>query len=97
MPSNSPAGADATETRVEAETRVKANPIAQAILNQSWWDTGDAIRYFGAIDGEVLPNEAGVGERIAKLQQGYTAASRWKLLIDDFDQQDLCSPYEIFN
>jgi hypothetical protein len=90
MPSSSPAGADTTETRVEA------NPIAQAILNQSWWDTGDAILYFGAIDGEVLPNEA-VVEIIAKLQQGYTAAAGWKLVIDDFDQQDSCLPYKIFN
>jgi hypothetical protein len=97
MPSSSPAGADATKTRVKTETRVEANPIAQAILNQSWWYTGDdAIRYFGAIDGEVLPNEY-VVEIIAKLQQGYTAAAGWKLVIDDFDQQDLCLPYKIFN
>jgi hypothetical protein len=37
-------------------------------------DTGDAIRYFGAIDGEVSPKEA-VVERIAKLQKGYTSAT----------------------
>jgi hypothetical protein len=60
------------------------NVNAGAILTQSWWDTGDAIRYFGAIDGEVSPMEAAV-ERIARLQRGYTTATRWKLVIDDFD------------
>jgi hypothetical protein len=79
---------------------VVANPprnvAAEAILTQSWWDTGDAIRYFGAIDGEVSPKEA-VVERIARLQGGYTTATGWKLVIDDFDQQELCSWHEVFN
>jgi hypothetical protein len=65
------------------------NVTAEAILTQSWWDTGDAIRYFGAIDGEVSP-KAAVVERIARLQRGYATATGWKLVIDDFDQQELC-------
>ncbi len=72
------------------------NSTADAILTQSWWDTGDAIRYFGAIDGEVSPMEA-VVERIARLQRGYTTATGWKLVIDDFDQQELCSRHEAFS
>jgi hypothetical protein len=50
------------------------NVTAEDILTQSWWDTGDAIHYFGAIDGEVSPNAA-VVERIARLQRGYTTAT----------------------
>jgi hypothetical protein len=72
------------------------NLTAIAILTQSWWDTGDAICYFGAIDGEVSPMEA-VVERIARLQRGYTTATGWKLVIDDFDQQELCSRHEAFS
>jgi hypothetical protein len=36
----------------EERVRVQPNPTpiaAQAVLDQSWWDTGDAIRYFGAM------------------------------------------------
>jgi hypothetical protein len=73
----------------------RPNVNADAILTQSWWDTGDAIRYFGAIDGEVSPMEAVVG-RIARLQRGYTTVTGWKLVIDDFDQQELCSRHEAF-
>jgi hypothetical protein len=65
-------------------------------LNQSWWDTGNAIQYFGTIDGEVSPNKA-VVERIVKLQDGYTAAAGWKFDINDNDQHDLGLLYEIFN
>ncbi len=79
-----------------AQVEANPNPIAQAILNQSWWDTGDAIRYFGAMDGDVSPKEA-VEERILKLKRGYATSTWWKLAIDDFDQQDLCSPHERFN
>jgi hypothetical protein len=87
MPSSNPE-AETTETRV----KVNLNPIAQAIMNQSWWDIGDAILYVGTIHGEVSPKEE-VVERIAKLQKGYTSATRWKLVIDNYDQQDLlCLP-----
>jgi hypothetical protein len=82
--------------QVKANPNMNPNPIAQAILDQSWWDKGNAIRNFGAIDGEVSPKEA-VEERIAKLQRGYATATGWKFDIDDFDQQDLCSPHEKFN
>jgi hypothetical protein len=79
-----------------AQVEANPNPIAQAILNQSWWDAGDAIRYFGSMDGDVSPKEA-VEERILKLKRGYATSTGWKLAIDDFDQQDLCSPHERFN
>jgi hypothetical protein len=36
-------------------------------------------------------------EIIARLQRGYTTATGWKLVIDDYDQQDLCSRHEAFN
>jgi hypothetical protein len=72
------------------------NVTAEAILTQSWWDIRDAIYYFGAIDGEVSP-KAAIVERIARLQRGYTTATGRKLVIDDFDKQDLCSRHEAFN
>jgi hypothetical protein len=72
------------------------NVNAGTILTQSWWDTGYAIRFFGAIDGEVSPMESVVG-RIARLQRGYTTATGWKLAIDDFNQQELCSRHEAFS
>jgi hypothetical protein len=98
-PSNNPdvETTDATaETRVEQVIPIGVNPIAQAIANQSWWDTGDAIRYFGAVDGEGSPKEA-VETRIEKLQKGYASSTGWTLVLDDFDQQDLCSKHDIFN
>jgi hypothetical protein len=48
------------------------------------------------MDGDVSPKEA-VEERILKLKRGYATSTGWKLAIDDFDQQDLCSPHERFN
>jgi hypothetical protein len=33
---------------------------------------------------------------IARLQRGYTTAIGWKLVIDDFDQQELCLRHEAF-
>jgi hypothetical protein len=89
------------EAVATAETRVRVQPnptpiTTQAVLDQSWWDTGDAIRYFGAIDGGVSPREA-VQNRIEKLQRGYTTATGWKLDIDDLDQQELCSLHKISN
>jgi hypothetical protein len=82
--------------QVKANPNMNPNPIAQATLDQSWWDTGNAIRCFGAIDGEESPQEA-VEEIIAKLQRGYATATGWKLAIDDYNQQDLCLPNERFN
>jgi hypothetical protein len=85
---------DAETTEATAETRVRAdpnttdpivNPIAEAIANQSLWDTGDAIQYFGAVDGAVSPKEA-VETRIEKLQKGYISSTGWTLVLDDFDQ-----------
>jgi hypothetical protein len=61
------------------------NATAKAILTQSRWDTGDAIRYFCAIYGELSP-KVDVVERVARLQRGYTTATGWKLVIDDYDQ-----------
>ena len=50
------------------------NVTAEAILTHSWWDTRDAIHYFGVIYGEVSSKEAVVA-RIARLQRGYTTAT----------------------
>jgi hypothetical protein len=56
----------------------------------------DAIRYFGAVDGEGSPKVA-VENRIEKLQKGYASSTGWTLVLDDFfDQQDLCK-HDIFN
>ena len=54
-------------------------------------DTGDAMRHFGAMDGEVSAKEV-VKKRIEKLQQGHATATGWKRTIDDFDQQEFCVP-----
>ena len=52
-----------------------SNVSAEATLTQSWWDTGDVICYFGAIDGEVSPKAVIV--EIARLQRGYTTGAGW--------------------
>jgi hypothetical protein len=63
------------ETEIETEVEANPDPIAQVIfLNQSWWDTSDAIIYFGAIDGEVSPTEA-VENRITRPQRGHASAT----------------------
>jgi hypothetical protein len=38
-----------------------------------------------------------VEKRIKQLQKGHATTAGWKLTIDDFDQQELCSQHEIFN
>jgi hypothetical protein len=90
-PSNNP---DAETTQATANPMdpidpIVLNPIPQAIANQSWWDTGDAIRYFGAVDGELSPKEA-VEKRIEKVQKGYASSTGWTHVLDGFDHQDLC-------
>ena len=40
------------KSRAEKQANLP-KPRAQAILNQSWWDTGDAIQDFGVREGEV--------------------------------------------
>jgi hypothetical protein len=57
-----------------AQVEANPNPIAQAMLNQSWWDAGDAIRYFCSMDGDVSPKEA-VEERILKLKRGHATST----------------------
>jgi hypothetical protein len=91
-PSNSPVAL----TELEAQVEANLDPIAQAIIDQSWWDTGDAVRYFGALDGELAAKET-VEKRIEQLKKGYSNATGWKRTIDDFDHQELCSKHEIFN
>jgi hypothetical protein len=84
------------EAQAQADTNPEPDPTAQAAaLDQSWWGTGNAMRYFGAIDDEVSPKEA-AEKGIKKLQKGHANATGWKLTIDDFDQQELCSDHDIF-
>jgi hypothetical protein len=46
---------------------------------------------------EVTP-KAAVVEIIARLQRGYTTgATGWKLVMDDFDQEEMCSRHEAFS
>jgi hypothetical protein len=49
-----------------------------------------------ARSGEASAKDA-VIERIERLEKGLSTATGWKRVIDDFDQQDLCSPHEAFN
>jgi hypothetical protein len=46
--------------------------------------------------GEASAKDAAI-ERIERLEKGLSTATGWKRVIDDFDQQDLCSPHEAFN
>jgi hypothetical protein len=49
----------AAQAQAQADANPEPDPMAQeAMLDQSWWDTGDATRHFGAIDDEMSPREA---------------------------------------
>ena len=47
------------------------------------------------MEKQVTPKVA-VETRIERLQSGYSTADGWKLLVDDFDQQDSCTRHEHF-
>jgi hypothetical protein len=64
------------QAQAQADANPEPDPMAQeAMLDQSWWDAGNATRHFGAIDDEVSPREA--VEKHAKQQH----AMKRKLLL----------------
>lgn len=82
------------------------NKKAAAILQKTYWDSLEAMKLFKELQGEKTnecTNEeddlvmAVIERRIGRLSKGIGMASGWKLVLDDFDQNDLCSAYNIFN
>ena len=68
------------------------------ILGFSYWESTEAWQLFGTrgpMHNDDL--EAIVERKIQSLMKGYTQPEGWKQVLDDFDQQKLCSAYDIFN
>jgi hypothetical protein len=58
MPPQDVIGMPSSIPKAVLEAEANPNLLADAILNQSWWDTGDSIKYFGSADGEASPKES---------------------------------------
>jgi hypothetical protein len=67
------------------------------VKNESYWDQSEAKLVFGqsGLDEENVYET--VEKRIERLSQAAHSAMGWKTVLDDFDSQDLCMTYEIFN
>jgi hypothetical protein len=84
---------------------IKPSPRATEIANQSYWESPEAHALFYEIKKGVgvgdesdlmLPRDC-VEERIKSLKQPLAGAHGWKLVVDDFDANELCSASDVFN
>ncbi len=48
-------------------------------------------------NGDLLFPREYVEGRIERLKQGFATAHGWKLVVDDFDAKEICTPNDIFN
>ena len=68
------------------------------LFTDTYWESPEALRLFcpNILDEEdsALPV---IQRRIERFKQGYATAEGWKLVLDDFDQNKLCSAFDIFN
>ena len=82
---------------------IKPNPTARAIANQTWWELPEAHVLFCDVkrragdNGNLLFPRENVEGRIERLKQGFATAHGWKLVVDDFDAKEICTPNDIFN
>jgi hypothetical protein len=75
---------------------------AEAIKNQSWWDSTNAFSLFGELqiddeEDDARDLKAFVRKQVDRLRRGNTTAEGWKLTVDDLDAKDICSAHDIFN
>jgi hypothetical protein len=85
-------------------TDIKTSPRAREIANKSYWESPEAHALFCEIKNGVgvgdesdvmLPRDC-VKERIERLKQPSAGAHGWKLVVDDFDANELYSATDIF-
>ncbi len=65
--------------------------------NESYWDQSEAKLLFGQIGLDEENVYETIEKRIERLSQAAHSPMGWKTVLDDFDSQDLCTTYEIFN
>ena len=77
------------------------NPIEEEIKNYTYWNSGKASSTFGYFDpkdnGQKLkPIEEIVTERMMRMREGYKAFNGWKHNIEDGDELNVCTHFDIF-
>ena len=68
------------------------------IWTDTYWESPEAIRLF--CTSTNIENDSAlpvVQKRIERFQRGFTQPDGWKLVLDDFDQNNLCTSFDIFN
>jgi hypothetical protein len=82
---------------------IEPNQVARAVISQSWWESSEAHTLFCHVqrnigeNGDYLFQQEYVETRIERLKNGFATAHRWKLVVDDFDAKDICTPNNTFN
>ena len=72
----------------------KVNSNADVILSQILWDSPEAKCWFGSREkDEIVENT--MFKRIQTLKQAYTTASGWIIVVNDNNQTDMCTAYDI--
>jgi hypothetical protein len=84
---------------------IKPSPRATEIANESYWESTEVHALFCEIKNGVgvgdksdvmLPRDC-VEERIEQLKQPSAGAHGWKLVVDDFGANELCSATDIYS
>ena len=73
-------------------------PLSRRLQLETWWDSPEAYRLFKEVaqnPDDTRSLQDIVEERMVRFQMGHTSAQEWKLLVDDFDNQSLCSAFDI--
>jgi hypothetical protein len=84
---------------------IKPSPRATEIANESYWESPEAHALFCEIkkgvgvgdESDLMPPRHCVEERIERLKQPSAGVHGWKLVVDDFDTNELCSASDVFN
>jgi hypothetical protein len=90
------------QNKVLVAADINPSSAATAIANQSWWESPEAhvlfcdVKRSAGDNGNLLSPREYVETRIERLKQGFATAQGWKLVVQDFDARDLCTPNDIF-
>ena len=74
---------------------------AKQIIEQSYWQSPEAIALFIPImirkkQQNEIDVKQYIKDKIIKLRKGYICPSGWRGIIDDCDQNSMCTQYDIF-
>ena len=86
------------EIKIEEKDKKNAPNInkAQEIISETFWDSPEAKCWFGCGEMfEIVENT--MEKRIKQCKQAYTTSNGWRSIVEDNDQNNMCTENDIFN